>query len=136
MNQDFIVFDTPGLSDSRGQDTLTDDDIKDQIELAMLQITETTQNYVNAFLIFESCEEKMTKVNTSFKALKEMFGQDYSLSSICMLTGCSDQSSQKIKARTQSLINLCLENGIDYVIWDPMQEKKRQEWLVQQRDLI
>ena len=29
MNQDFIVFDTPGLSDSRGDDKLTDEDIKD-----------------------------------------------------------------------------------------------------------
>ena len=65
MNQDFIVFDTPGLSDSRGDDNLSDDDIKDQIELAMLQISETTKNNVNAFLIFESCEEKMTRVNNS-----------------------------------------------------------------------
>ena len=37
LSKDFIVFDTPGLSDSRGIDALTDDDIKDKIELAMLQ---------------------------------------------------------------------------------------------------
>jgi len=38
MNQDFIVLDTPGLSDTRGDDDITDDTIKNQIELAILQI--------------------------------------------------------------------------------------------------
>ena len=118
MNQDFIVFDTPGLSDSRGDDQLTDDDIKDQVELAMLQISETTKNYVNAFLIFESCEEKMPRINSTLRALKDMFGSEYSLSSICMLTGCNSPKSKKIQARQNDLINVCLENGIDYTIWN------------------
>jgi hypothetical protein len=38
MNQDYIVLDTPGLSDSRGDDEITDDTIKNQIELAILQL--------------------------------------------------------------------------------------------------
>jgi hypothetical protein len=38
MNQDFIVLDTPGLSDTRGNDEITDDSIKNQIELSILQI--------------------------------------------------------------------------------------------------
>ena len=40
MTREFIVFDTPGLSDSRGLDDLTDEDIKDKIELAMLQMSQ------------------------------------------------------------------------------------------------
>jgi GTPase Era involved in 16S rRNA processing len=88
LTKDFIVFDTPGLSDSRGIVDLTDEDIKDKIELAMLQMSQETRNRVDAFLIFESCEEKMSRINITFKALRDMFSNSYSLSSICMLTGC------------------------------------------------
>ena len=96
MNQDYIVFDTPGLSDSRGEDTLSDENIKDKIELSMLQISEVTKNTVNSFLIFESCEEKMPKLNSTFKALRDMFGVEYTLTSICLLTGCSNQRNKKV----------------------------------------
>jgi hypothetical protein len=67
---------------------MTDEDIKDMIELAMLQMSEQTRNRVDAFLIFESCEEKMSRINKTLKALRDIFGNSYSLSSICMLTGC------------------------------------------------
>ena len=96
MNQDFIVLDTPGLSDTRGDDEITDDTIKNQIELAILQIGSIAKNTINAFLIFESCEEKMARINTTLRELRDMFGKEYAQTSICVLTGCSNTEKMKI----------------------------------------
>lgn len=77
MNQDFIVLDTPGLSDTRGNDGITDEKIKDQIEKAILQIGEMSKNTINAFLIFENCGERMIRINTTFREMEDMFGNEY-----------------------------------------------------------
>jgi len=52
----FIVFDTPGLSDTRGRDDLKDEDIKTMIHKAILRKGKETSNRVDALLIFATCE--------------------------------------------------------------------------------
>ena len=70
LAQDLIVFDTPGLSDSRvGFDRVSDEQIKDEIELSILQVSETTQNVVNAFLLFETCEERIPRMRQTIEAM-------------------------------------------------------------------
>jgi hypothetical protein len=54
----FIVFDTPGLSNIRGRDDLIDEDIKTMINKAILRKAKETSNRVNALLIFANCENK------------------------------------------------------------------------------
>jgi hypothetical protein len=50
-------------------------------------------------LIFESCEEKMARINTTLRELRDMFGIEYAKSSICVLTGCSNTEKMKIVNR-------------------------------------
>ena len=101
----------------------------------MLQLSETTLNTVNSFLIFESCEERMILMNNTFRALRDMFGRDFSLSSICMLTSCSNTQSNKINKRQSELIDICLSNGMDFMIWDKAEDLQEDEWLQQESEL-
>ncbi len=75
----------------------------------------------------------MSRINTTLKALRDMFGNSYSLSSICMLTGCTGSNFKK---RKDQLIETCLANGIDFVIWDQADQLKRLDQLTQYRDLL
>jgi hypothetical protein len=90
-NKNFIVLDTPGLSDSKGLDNMRDDDIKSKIENAILKNAKKTGVMVDALLIFETCENKMSQINITLRPLRGMFGNSFYNSSICMLTGCSDR---------------------------------------------
>ena len=77
MKKNFIVFDTPGFSDSRGLDNLTDEKIKDKIEKALLTKSKQTRLMVDAFLIFETCENKISQINITLRPLRGMFGNSF-----------------------------------------------------------
>ena len=73
--------------------------------MSALELSETTNTTnVNAFLIFESCEEKLPRINGTLYAMRTLFGQDYAMSSICILTGCADVAKKKIGKRQGELI--------------------------------
>ena len=54
---------------------------------------------VHAFLLFESCEERIPRINGTIRAMGEMLGAEFGLSSICRLTGCTELSIPKIANR-------------------------------------
>ena len=73
--------------------------------MSALELSETTNTTnVNAFLIFESCEEKMPRINATLYAMRSLFGQDYAMSGICILTGCANVGMKKIAKRQGELI--------------------------------
>jgi len=130
----FIVFDTPGLSDTRGRDDLKDEDIKTMIHKAILRKSKETSNRVDALLIFATCEDKKSGINITLRPLRSMFKDSFSKSSICMLTGCGDK---KLKKKKEQLQKECLANGIPYIFWDEKKSFDDQSlWNNQYKDLI
>jgi hypothetical protein len=45
---------------------------------------------LDGILAFESCLEKIPKINRTFELIEMTFGNEAKQSTICMLTGCSE----------------------------------------------
>ena len=112
---------------------MTDNDIKKKIEIAVLKNSKKTGVMVDAILIFETCENKMSQINMTLRPLRGMFGNSFSKSSICILTGCSDK---KYKKKADQRIKECHSNGIATYFWDQSNSVERSYWLGQEWELL
>ena len=76
------LVDTPGFSDSRGR--LDDFEIIHEVYGEVRR-----QGGLDGVLAFESCLEKVPKINRTFELIDMTFGDEAKQSTLCMLTDCS-----------------------------------------------
>jgi hypothetical protein len=84
------LVDTPGFSDSRGR--LNDFEIMFDVFYYLRRLNfevNRRQGGLDGVLVFESCLEKVPKINRTFELIEMTFGDEAKQSTLCMLTDCS-----------------------------------------------
>ena len=61
---------------------------------------------LDGVLAFESCLEKIPKINQTFELIEMIFGDEAKVSTICMLTDCFRPKKQ-VQDRRLALLNEC-----------------------------
>jgi hypothetical protein len=64
------------------------------------------QGGLDGVLAFESCLEKVPKINRTFELIDMTFGDEAKQSTLCMLTDCS-KTTKQVQDRRLALMNEC-----------------------------